>query len=142
MSTTAQALTPAAMDAIANEHFAAEGRADIPAILNTYSSDVEFDVVGNPVGATRDRSAIAGFYTAIFNDLSDLDMRPVRRYYGADHLVDESLVTCQATGHPFGLDGQGRTIQFRLLHVFEFADNRISRESGWLDLPAIMQQLS
>ncbi|HEU0167915.1 MAG TPA: nuclear transport factor 2 family protein, partial [Chloroflexota bacterium] len=117
MPTAVQSLTPAAMDAIADEHFAAEGRADIPAILDTYSADVEFDVVGNPVGATRDRDAIRGFYSAIFSEMSDLRMRSLRRYYGADYMVDESLVTCEATGRPFGLEGKGRTINFRLLHV-------------------------
>jgi|SRR5579885_228086 len=142
MPATVQTLSPATMDAIANEHFAAEGRADIPAILATYTGDVEFDVVGNPAGCTREREAIKAFYSAIFSEMANMEIRQIRRYYGADHLVDESLVTCQAVGHPFGLEGKGRTIQFRLLHVFEFADNRISRESGWLDLPAIMQQLS
>ncbi len=142
MSTTLQSITPAAMDAIVQEHFEAEKRADIPAILATFSSEVEFDVVGNPVGSTRDRDAIAGFYTAMFKELTNMDLRPLRRYYGADHLVDESLVTCTAFGNPFGMAGKGRTIHFRLLHVFEFADNRISRESGWFDLPAVIQQLS
>ena len=142
MAATVQTLSPAAMDAIANEHFAAEGRADIPAILATYTGDVEFDVTGNPVGCTRERDAIAGFYSAMFAELANMDIRQLRRYYGAGHLVDESLITCQAAGRPFGLEGKGLTIQFRLLHVFEFADNRISRESGWVDLPAIIQQLS
>ena len=30
----------------------------------------------------------------------------------------------KAPGKPFGLDGKGRPLEFRLLHVIEFADER------------------
>ena len=36
----------------------------------------------------------------------------------------------------------GRTVQFRILHVCEFRDGKISRENVWLDVAAIMQQLA
>lgn len=46
-------------------------------------------------------------------------------------------------GHPFGMDGRGRPLEFRLLHVVEGSDvGRIRRENVWLDFPAIMQQLA
>jgi predicted ester cyclase len=47
-----------------------------------------------------------------------------------------------AIGRPFGLDGRGRTISVRLLHVFDFADGLISRESAWLDMHGLEAQLS
>jgi hypothetical protein len=38
--------------------------------------------------------------------------------------------------------GKGRPLEFRLLHVVEFADNGdIKRENVWIDLAAILQQL-
>jgi predicted ester cyclase len=43
---------------------------------------------------------------------------------------------------PFGLDGRGRRLEFRLLHVIEFAANGdIRRENVWIDLAAILRQL-
>ena len=49
----------------------------------------------------------------------------------------------RAPGRPFGLDGQGRALEFRLLHVLEFAESGdIKRENVWIDLAAIMQQLT
>ena len=36
----------------------------------------------------------------------------------------------------------GRRISFRLLHVWEFADERISRENVWLDGGNIVAQLT
>jgi len=42
----------------------------------------------------------------------------------------------------FGLDGRAREIRVRLLHVFDFADGLISRESAWLDVAGLQQQLT
>ena len=43
----------------------------------------------------------------------------------------------------FGFEGRGRPLEFRLLHVLEFADDgRIARENVWLDTAAIAQQLA
>jgi hypothetical protein len=57
-------------------------------------------------------------------------------------LVDESVWRGRAPGRPFGLTGKDRPLEFRLLHVIEFATNGdIKRENVWVDLAAIMQQL-
>ena len=66
----------------------------------------------------------------------------VRRYYGPDFVVDESVWEGTAQGTPFGIPGGGRRLNFRLLHVFEMAaDGRIRRENAWIDLASVMQQL-
>jgi predicted ester cyclase len=66
----------------------------------------------------------------------------VRRKYGADHAVDEAILHATAEGRPFGLEGHGRRVKVRLLHLFEFDDGLISRESAWFDMGAIQQQLA
>jgi len=74
--------------------------------------------------------------------LSDGRIETLRRLYGANFMVDESLWRGRAAGRPFGLEGRNRPLEFRLLHVVEFADNGdIARENVWLDLAAIIQQL-
>ena len=48
----------------------------------------------------------------------------------------------RAPGRPFGLEGRGRPLEFRLLHVIEFAGSgNIKRETVWIDLASILQQL-
>jgi predicted ester cyclase len=59
-----------------------------------------------------------------------------------DHVVDEAVLAATAVGRPFGLEGRGRPVRARILHVFEFAEGLISRESAWLDVGAIQEQLS
>ena len=67
----------------------------------------------------------------------------MRRLHGESFMVDESIWSGTAVGHPFGFEGRGRPLEFRLLHVLEFAeDGRIAREQVWLDSAAIAQQLA
>jgi len=66
----------------------------------------------------------------------------VRRWYGDDHVVDETILHATAEGHPFGLEGRGWPVRTRFLHIFDFSGGLISRESAWIDLASVQQQLS
>lgn len=136
------ALTRTDMDRKIDEHFGFEAQDDVEGVLATLSHDVEHDIVGWPSGPTRGREGARPFYETLFADLSDGKVEPVKRLYGDNFLVDESLWRGKAPGRPFGLDGRNRPLEFRLLHVIEFADNGdITRENVWLDLAAIFRQL-
>ena len=66
----------------------------------------------------------------------------MKRLYGDSFLVDESVWRGRAVGRPFGLEGRGRPLEFRLLHVIEFDPaGDIARENVWVDLAAIQRQL-
>lgn len=136
------AMTRAEMDRRMDEHFRFEATDNIEGVLKTLAPDVEHDVVGWPTGPAHGRDAAKPFYDALFADLSDGKVECLRRFYGEDFLVDESLWKGRAPGRPFGLEGKDRRLEFRLLHVIEFAANGdIKRENVWVDLASIMQQL-
>ena len=136
------ALTRAEMDKKIDEHFGFEARDDAEGVLATLAPDAEHDIVGSPLGPTRGREAADAFYVGLFSDLSESKVETVRRLYGEDFLVDESLWRGRAPGTPFGLEGKNRPLEFRLLHVVQFADNGdIQRENVWIDFAAILQQL-
>lgn len=136
------ALSRADMDFKIDEHFGFEARDDVAGVLATLAPDAEHDIVGWPTGPTRGRDAARPFYEALFADLSDGRVTSLKRLYGDNFLVDESLWQGRAPGRPFGLEGGGRPLEFRLLHVVEFADNGdIRRENVWIDLAAIIRQL-
>jgi hypothetical protein len=136
------ALNPQQMDKKMDEHFAFEGRDDIEGVLATLTEDVEHDIVGWPFGPSHGREGARKFYETLFLDLSDGKVRSVKRLYGHNFMVDESIWTGRAPGKPFGLEGRNRPLEFRLLHVMEFADSGdIRRENVWIDLASIMQQL-
>jgi len=136
------ALSRADMDRKIDEHFAYEARDDVEGVLATLTLDAEHDIVGAPTGPTRGRESARGFYEGLFADLADGNVTTNRRLYGDAFLVDESLWRGRAPGRPFGLEGRDRPLEFRLLHIIEFAESGdIARENVWLDLAAILQQL-
>ena len=135
-------LTRAQMDAKMDEHFGFEQADDVAGVLATLTPDAEHDIVGWPSGPTVGPGGARPFYEALFADLADGRIETVRRLYGDDFLVDESVWRGRAPGRPFGLEGRGRPLAFRLLHVVEFApDGRMRRENVWVDLASIAQQL-
>jgi len=136
------ALSPAEMDKKIDEHFGFEGRDDVEGVLATLAPDAEHDVVGPPLGPTRGREGARPFYVGLFSDLSESKVETIRRLYGEDFLVDESLWRGRAPGTPFGLQGKNRPLEFRLLHVVQFSEiGDITRENVWIDLAAIINQL-
>lgn len=136
------ALSRAEMDRKMDEHFGFELGDDVAGVLATLAPEVEHDIVGWPGGPTKGAENARPFYETLFADLAEGEVATVRRLYGADFLVDESVWTGKAVGRPFGLEGRGRKLEFRLLHVVEFAeDGRIGREAVWVDLAAMIRQL-
>lgn len=136
-------LTPEQMDRKIDEHFGYEAADDIAGVLATLANDVTHDIVGWPTGPNHGREGARTFYEHLFADLSDGQVTVTKRLYGHNFLIDESLWTGRAPGQPFGLEGRNRPLTFRLLHVLEFTDEgQIQREQVWVDLAAIIQQLS
>jgi hypothetical protein len=130
------------MDQKLDEHFNYEATDNVEGVLATLTADADHDIVGYPTGPTKGREAARGFYENLFADLSDGRVKSLRRYYGENFMVDDSMWSGTAVGRPFGLEGRGRPLAFRLLHVIEFTeDGDIKRENVWLDLAVILQQL-
>ena len=135
-------LTPAQMDRKIDEHFGFEAADNVEGVLATLAPDAVHDIVGWPTGPTHGRDNARPFYETLFTDLADGKVTPLKRLYGENFLVDESLWEGTAPGRPFGLEGRGRPLRFRLLHVIEFSPaGQIQRENVWVDLAALIQQL-
>lgn len=136
------ALTKEQMDKMIDEHFGYESRDDVEGVLSTLTEDVVHDIVGTPTGPTYGRENARAFYEGMFADLADGKVTSLRRLYGDNFLVDVSMWEGRAPGRPFGIEGKGRPLSFRLLHVVEFTDDAmIKRENVWVDLAEIMKQL-
>jgi len=135
-------LTPAQMDRKIDEHFGFEATDNVEGVLATLAPDAVHDIVGWPAGPSHGRENARPFYETLFADLADGKVTPIKRLYGENFLIDESLWEGTAPGHPFGLEGRGRPLRFRLLHVIEFsAAGQIQRENVWVDMAAMIQQL-
>lgn len=131
-----------AMDHLFEAHLAAEAAQDLDALLATLAPDAVHEVIGEPTVALSDRDAIANRYRAMFADLHATGTRPIRRLHGPGFLLDECIYEANAVGTPFGVEGHSRPVSMRLLHVLEFRNGLISRETVWADAAAVIAQLS
>jgi steroid delta-isomerase-like uncharacterized protein len=136
-------LTSSQFDALIDRHFRYEADDDVDGVLSTLVDDLTHDLVGWPAGASHNKQAARAFYEQMFSDLAGEKVTTVKRLYGDDFVVDESIWHGKAVGNPMGIPGHGRPLSFRILHIFEVTpDGKIKRENVWLDQAAIVQQLS
>jgi steroid delta-isomerase-like uncharacterized protein len=130
------------MDRLIEQHLAAERAGDADASVAVYTQDVEHDVVGAPHGPLQGRDAARAFYEQLNREIETESMTPTRTYHGDNFCVTEHEWTGTVHGHFLGIPGHGRRVRIRMLHVWEFADGRISRENLWLDGGSAAAQLN
>jgi hypothetical protein len=114
------------MQRVIDAHFAAEASGDVEAILDTFTEDIDHEAFGAGIGSLKGKDAARAFYTRLSEDLSVDTYTSTRRFLGSDHAWEEGVVQATATGSPFGMTGGGRTINYRLNHLFEFRNGLIS----------------
>jgi hypothetical protein len=138
----AMGMTREAMDRAVNEHFAFEAADDLDGVMGSLAGEVEHEIVPSPVGVQHDKAKVRAYYSKLFQSLKGEGVTPLKRYYGDDFMVDETLWHGEIfDGGVFLCEGKSGKVSFRLLHIFEFKDGKIAREQAWLDVAAIQQQL-
>jgi predicted ester cyclase len=136
-------MTRSEMDRIVNQHFGYEASDDVEGVLSSLAPEVRHEVVPSPMGEQTERARIREFYTMLFADLKGESVKPLRRLYGENFVVDEALWNGRIeNGRPFLMDGKSGEVSFRLLHIFELAGGKIASEQVWCDLAAIQSQLA
>ena len=126
---------------IIERHFAAENAHDVEATLATYTDDLVWDDVGNPLCPVFGKRAAAEIYEGIMEAVPDIHLESVARFETGDHVVDESVATGHIHGTFIGVVGAGAPVRFRILHVFDIRDGLISREQAWFDTAGVIRQV-
>jgi ketosteroid isomerase-like protein len=130
------------MDRAVDDHFRYEANDDVEGVLASLAEDVEHEVIPSPFGTHGDAAKIRAYYEMLFANIEGERTTPVRRLYGDDFLVDETIWHgFVKDGRPFLCDGRSGQVSFRIMHVFRFDKGKISAEQAWLDLAAIQSQL-
>jgi steroid delta-isomerase-like uncharacterized protein len=135
-------MTPDAMESLIEAHLRAEGTGDPEGAVADYTEDIEHDVVGFPGSPLQGISAALEFYRQLVKEICTDGEERLHTYYADDAVIIENLMTATVTGQFLGIPGNGKQVRFRILHVFEFRDGRISRENVWLDGAAVAAQLT
>ena len=133
---------PQRMKELIDQHVAAEMGGDSATAVSMYTDDVEHDVVGWPSGPVHGPAAAQDFYDQLISLLDTERMEAARELFGEDFCVVEHQCTAVINGEFMGIPGNGRRVMFRMLHVWEFKDDAMSRENVWLDGGSIVAQLT
>jgi ketosteroid isomerase-like protein len=135
-------MSPQRMKELYEQHIAAEMAGDTEAAVSMYTDDVEHEVIGAPTGLLHGPAAAKGFYDYLIANIVTERMTPTREQFGEDFCVVEHETTGVVKGEFLGIPGNGRRVTFRMLHVWDFKDDAISREQVWLDGGSIAAQLT
>jgi steroid delta-isomerase-like uncharacterized protein len=135
-------MSPEEMEELITRHIEAEKASDPAGAVSVYTDDVQHDVVGSPLGPLAGKASAQGFYEFLTQTIRTEEMVPTRRYFGDDFCVMEHDWSGTVPGEFLGIPGNGKSISFRLLHIWEFKNGLISRENVWLDSGVIIQQLT
>jgi steroid delta-isomerase-like uncharacterized protein len=130
------------MRELIQRHLEAEIAGDTATAVSVYTDDVEHDVIGWPGGPNHGIDGAAKFYDHLGEEMDTEQMVMVREQYGDDFCVVEHEATCLVKGAFAGVPGNGRRVTFRMLHVWDFRDGRMSREQVWIDGGSIIAQLT
>lgn len=130
------------MIALVEQHLKAEGAGDIEGACAVYTDDIEHDAVGLPGPPRTGKAAAAEFYGFLTANFRTETEAPLHRYFSGDSMILEQIMTGSVIGEMLGIAGHGRSVTFRILHVFDFRDGLISREQVWMDSAAIAAQLT
>jgi hypothetical protein len=136
-------MSRAQMDKAVDDHFRFEATDDLDGVMTSFADGpVRHEIIPSPMGAVTDRVMMREYYKMLYAAAKGDSVTPIRRLYGDNFLIDETMWHGQILdGHPFLCDGKSGRTNNRLLHVFEFRDGKISYEQAWLDLAAIQRQL-
>lgn len=135
-------MQPAEMNRLIEQHIAAEMAGDVDGAVAMYTDDVIHDVVGAPHGPLAGPDAAKGFYEMLTTNIKTEQMDVTHAWYGEDFCVIEHQWRGTVPGEFLGVSGNGTHVSFRMLHVWEFKDGRMSRENVWLDGGSIIAQLT
>jgi len=139
--TTGTKLTVEEIDRLLDAYYGAALRRDTEGVLATYAENAEHYAVGRANNPIQGKEALRSHYSTTFENNPPERITPVHRLYAPDYVVDEAVVDYRAIGKPFGLEGRNRVAHVRILHVLEFRDGLIVRDSAWFDQVAFQEQL-
>ena len=130
------------LDLLVDAHLQGLRDGDVEALMATTAHDVVYELVGRSPCSVRGQEAVRAHHIQeLANSMYERDV-PLRRLYGDGFVVDEMVWEGRITGRIGSLVGHGRRVSHRLLRVFEVSDDRITRQSIYLDFASLSEQLA
>lgn len=127
-------------EAVVAEHMRAEMAADLPATLDTFPGEPEYDIV--PLGQLhRGREAVHGLLGALLGAFPDLGLHAEIVRHADDAVIIEGRMTGTHRGPYAGFDATGLSLDLRAAIFFTFDGSELRRETVYYDELTLLRQL-
>ena len=124
-------------EAIVAEHLAAENRHDVEATIATFHH-ARYDVNGQ---ISDGETAVRDLLQELMAGFPDFQAEPRRLRHTDDAVIGEARVTGTHDGPFAGIPATGRRVDYPLVGIFEFEDDRLVCEKVYFDSGTILRQL-
>lgn len=124
-------------EAIVLEHVAAENRHEVEATIATFHRP-RYKVNGE---TSDGETAVRGLLQDLMAGFPDFHAEGQRLHHADDAVIAEARVTGTHDGSFAGIPATGRRVDYPLVGVFEFEDDRLVCERVYFDSAAILRQI-
>jgi steroid delta-isomerase-like uncharacterized protein len=126
-----------AREAIVLEHVAAENRHDVDATIATFHQP-RYEMNGE---TSDGETAVRALLEELLTGFPDLCINPEKVHHADDAVIGEARMTGTHSGTFAGIPATGRSIDYPIVGIFEFDDDRLVCEKVYFDSAILLRQL-
>jgi steroid delta-isomerase-like uncharacterized protein len=124
-------------EAIVAEHLAAENRHDVEAAIATFHR-ARYEVNGE---TSDGESAVRDLLHELMTGFPDFHATSGKLHHADDAVIGEGRATGTHEGTFAGIPATGRRVEYPLVAIFEFEEDRLVCEKVYFDVATILAQL-
>jgi steroid delta-isomerase-like uncharacterized protein len=137
MAATAEQSLRERREAVVLEHLAAENRHDVEATIATFHRP-RYEVNGEP---SDGESAVRDLLQELMGAFPDFRGEFEKIYHADDAVIGEARVTGTHNGPFAGIPPSGRRVDYPVVGIFEFEEERLVCEKVYFDSATILIQI-
>jgi steroid delta-isomerase-like uncharacterized protein len=124
-------------EAIVAEHIAAENRRDVEAAIATFHRP-RYEVNGE---TSDGESAVRDLLQELMTAFPDFRAESGKLHHADDAVIGEGRVTGTHEGPFAGIPPTGRRVEYPLVAIFEFEEDRLVCEKVYFDFATLLRQV-
>jgi steroid delta-isomerase-like uncharacterized protein len=124
-------------EAIVNQHIAAENRHDVEATVATFHHP-RYEVNGEE---SDGEAAVRDLLQELMAGFPDFKAEVGKTYHADDAVIGEGRITGTHNGEFAGVPATGRRVDYPIVAIFEFDEDRLLCEKVYFDSATILTQI-
>jgi steroid delta-isomerase-like uncharacterized protein len=124
-------------EAVVREHVEAENRRDVEGVIATFERP-RYEINGEP---SEGDAAVRDLLHGLLRAFPDFHAEDGKIHHSDDAVITEGRVTGTHSGPFAGIPPTGRRVDYPLVAIFEFEEDRLVCEKVFFDTTTILRQI-